>query len=341
MADQPVNQVCIDNLRIQKYVAILGVSLMAIKFIAWLITGSVSILTDAMESIVNVIAALVGLYALYLSSKPRDADHPYGHGKAELISSSVEGVMIIIAGVIIIMQAISRILNPEPVTSLDLGLILVAVTAVANYAAGMYAIRRGKANRSVALVASGKHLCSDTYSSAGIIIGLGLMMFLSYLGYDVWWLDAAIAILFGAIILFTGIKVVKESLGGVMDRIDEQTVERVLGMINSKRHGHWIDIHNLRVTKYGPMVHIDLHIVLPHGMTITEQSKEFLELKEAVVEEFGDYVDLTLMGEPCTEEMCQHCSIECGDRVSDFVSVIEWDIDTITDESEHHHHSSK
>ena len=336
MDENSVNKVCIDNLRIQKYVAVLGISLMSIKFIAWFVTDSVSILTDAMESIVNVVAAFVGLYALYLSSRPRDVDHPYGHGKAELISSSVEGVMIIVAGVMIILQAVSRIIDPEPIESMDLGIILVAITAIANYLAGIYAIRKGKANRSVALVASGKHLCSDTYSSAGIIIGLALMMGLSHMGYDVLWLDAVIAAFFGTIILMTGMKVVKSSMDGVMDRIDEQTLGDVLSIINTNRHDQWIDIHNLRVIKYGPMMHIELHIVLPRFMTVDDQSKEFMELKGAVISEFGEYVDLTLMGEPCMEGMCQYCTLECTERSCEFISSIDWDIDTITDETEDH-----
>jgi len=340
MSDSQKFGLCEDNLRIQKYVAILGITLMSMKFIAWLITDSVSILTDALESIVNVIAALVGVYALYLSCKPRDVDHPYGHGKVELISSSVEGVMIIVAGIMILMQSVSRLLNPQPVQSLDIGLVLIIVAAVANYVAGRYAIIKGKTNRSVALVASGKHLCSDTYSSAGIIIGLGLMLLFSHLGYDVWWIDPIVAAIFGCVILVTGAKVVRDSMNGVMDRMDEQTVNRVIEIINVKRHDHWIDIHNLRVIKHGPMIHIEMHIVLPLSMTLIEQDREFNELKDIVISEFGEYVDLILMGESCNGNMCRFCNIVCDDRKEGFQSLIEWDIDTVTDETEDHseHH---
>lgn len=340
MDDEAVGNLSRDSLRVQKYVAVLGISLMAMKFIAWMMTGSVSILTDAMESIVNVVAALIGLYALYLSSRPRDADHPFGHGKVELISSSVEGVMIIVAGAMILFQAIPRFFDPEPIDSLDLGLLLVAISAFANYVAGRYAIHRGKANRSVALVASGKHLCSDTYSSIGIILGLCLMMVFSNMGYDVLWLDPLIASVFGVIIMVTGSKVVKGSMDGVMDRIDEQTVERAIGIINSKRHDHWIDIHNLRVIKYGPTLHMELHIILPMDMTMEEQAMEFTELKDAIIAEFGGYVDLMIMGESCEHCMCRYCNAVCENRAEPFESLIEWDIDTVTDETEDHseHH---
>ena len=325
-----------ENLRVQKYVAALGISLMVIKFIAWTVSDSVSILTDSMESIVNVVAALIGLYALYLSSKPRDVHHPYGYGKVELISSLVEGVMITVAGAIIIFQAVSHIIDPEPLGSMDLGILLVAITAVANYAAGRYAIKKGMANRSMALVASGKHLCSDTYSSIGIILGLSVMMIFSHFGYDAFWLDAIIASIFGIIILITGIKVVKSSMDGVMDRIDEQVLEDVFRTIDSNRHENWIDIYHLRVTKYGPMIHIEFHVVLPRFMTVEDQSMEVAKLKGAIISEFGEYIDLTVMAEPCTADMCQHCSLDCESRSGAFVSMIEWNIDTVTDETEDH-----
>lgn len=322
-----------DNLRVQKYVALLGVTLMSIKFVAWLATHSVSILTDAMESIVNVVAAFVGLYALYISSRPRDADHPFGHGKAELISSSVEGVMIIVAGIMIVFQSISRLIHPVPIRSLDLGLALIIVAAIANYAAGRYAIRKGEANRSMALVASGKHLCSDTYSSAGIILGLVLIRSLDALGFDVWWLDPIIASLFGIIILVTGIKVVKGSLGGVMDRMDQGMVERVLDILNRSRHDHWIDVHDLRIIKYGPTIHVEMHIVLPMDMTMVEQDREFKELNDAIKDGFGDCVDIIVMGESCCRRLCGCCEMECENRVEPFVSSIIWDLSSITDET--------
>ena len=123
----------------------------------------------------------------------------------------------------------------------------------------------------MALVASGKHLCSDTYSSVGIIVGLCLMIAFDAMGFDFWWLDPAIAMLFGAIILVTGVKVVKDSFDGVMDRMDEQTVNDVIGIINNKRHDHWVDVHNLRVIKYGPTIHIELHMIFPRHMTVEEQ----------------------------------------------------------------------
>ena len=280
-----------ENLRFQEVVAVLGVTLMAIKFAAWWLTSSAAIFTDAVESIVNVVAAFVGLYALHLCTRPRDRDHPFGHGRAELISSSVEGVMIVLAGAMIILEALSSLADPHEVTSLDVGLILVAAAAAANYAVGRIAIAKGRRNRSMALVASGKHLCSDTYSSIGIMLGLGVMLVLDKLGYHLEWLDGAIAMLFGLVILLTGAKVVKDSMDGVMDKADTRTVEELISLINTRRHEHWVDVHNLRVSKYGSLLHIDVHLVFPRDMTVEEQYREIQELKDAVSQRFGS-IDL-------------------------------------------------
>ena len=166
-----------ESFKFQKIVAFVGVLLFLIKIYAWYKTGSVAILTDALESTINVIAGFIGLYSLYLSSLPRDENHPYGHGKAEFISASIEGALISIAGVIIIYEAIGNLRNPKELEQLDLGLILVAVTAVINYVIGAIAVKKGKKNHSLALISSGKHLQTDTYSTIGIIVALVILYF--------------------------------------------------------------------------------------------------------------------------------------------------------------------
>lgn len=325
-----------ENIRVQWYVAILGVTLMAVKFIAWIITGSVAILTDAMESIVNIVAAFFGLYALYLSAKPRNLHYPYGHGKIELVSASFEGLMIIVAGSIIIMHAITHLINPEPIDSLDLGLLLVAISAIVNYVAGRFAISKGRANNSIALVSSGRHLCSDSYSSIGITLGLLLMTGFTHVGLDVWWLDPIIAMIFGTIIIVTGLKVMKGSIDGVMDRNDMEYVEKVVRRINTDRHDHWIDFHDLRITKYGSTIHIDFHIILPMDMTVKQQCQEYEELKGSIEEELGCPVDFTIMAESCSGVMCRYCKTDCVSRTMDFECLVEWDVDTVTDQDEDH-----
>lgn len=160
------------NIRVQQWVAVLSVALLVVKVGAYYLTNSVSILTDAMEGIVNIVAGFVGLYSLYVSAKPRDEDHPYGHGKVEFVSAALEGTMIFIAGFVIIYHAVKNLIIPQPIQQLDLGMILICGTAIVNYLMGAISLRIAHKNNSIALQASGKHLQSDTYTTLGIVAGL-------------------------------------------------------------------------------------------------------------------------------------------------------------------------
>ncbi len=313
-----------DNFEFQKIIVVLGFTLMAIKFIAYALTGSVAILTDAMESIVNVVAACIGMYALYLSAQPADRSHPFGHGKIEIISSAIEGTMIMVAGGLIILESAQSFLNPGVVSSLDIGLVLVAIAAIANYAVGRAAIRKGHKNRSPALEASGRHLCSDTYSSIGIIIGLMVVYATQLMGVDAWWLDPAIAAVFGFIILYTGAHVIKKSADDTMDRADEDLISEMTDIINEYRHDDWIDVYNLRLIKYGPKIFVDMKVVFPRGMTLEEEAIEKREIDEAVMAKYGDSVETSINPIPCSEFNCRHCQRNCFERAMPFESELEW-----------------
>ncbi|HVF96758.1 MAG TPA: cation diffusion facilitator family transporter, partial [Flavisolibacter sp.] len=180
------------NLRLQRTIAIASAILLIAKFWAYYVTQSVAILTDALESIVNVAAGFIGLYSLYVAAKPRDIDHPYGHGKAEFISAAVEGTMVLSAGVIIIYSALQSLIDPQPIRKIEVGIYLVAATAVVNWLLGYFSLQQGKRNNSLALIASGKHLQTDTYSTIAIIIGLVLI---SITGKT--WIDSVVATGFG------------------------------------------------------------------------------------------------------------------------------------------------
>ena len=193
--------------KVQTVIVSCSVILMTGKFIAFFMTNSVGILTDAMESIVNVAAGFIGLYSLHLAAKPKDEGHPFGHGKIELISASIEGLLIILAGVLIVFEGIKRLFIPSVIEKLDIGIYIIAGAGIINYLLGYYSIRTGKKYDSIALVAGGKHLQSDTYSSIGLIIGL-ILMYITRIR----WIDSALALIFGTIIIFTGISILKKRL---------------------------------------------------------------------------------------------------------------------------------
>ena len=312
------------NYEFQKIIAAVGFILMAIKFVAFYLTGSIAILTDALESIVNVTAAFMGLYALYLSAQPPDKSHPFGHGKVENISAGMEGAMILVAGGLIIYESIQSFINPGEIRKLDIGLVIVAAAALVNYLVGRAAIRKGKKSRSPALVASGKHLCSDTYSSIGILLGLGVVYVAMYMGYDAAWLDSSIAIIFGIILCYTGSKVVRKSFDDSMDRSDEDLLSEVTKVLNEYRHDDWIDIYKLRLIKYGPNIYVDMHIILCKDMSVKESFTEECQLEEAFKNKFGECVELSVTPVPCKSINCRYCERNCFDRSEEFETHLNW-----------------
>lgn len=320
-----------ENFKFQRIIAIVGIILFLVKLFAWYQTNSVAILTDALESTINVIAGLIGLYSLYLSSLPRDQNHPYGHGKVEFISASLEGALISIAGVVIIYEAINKLQNPHTVEQLNLGLILVAFTAVINYILGFYAIKKGKKNNSLALIASGKHLQTDTYSTIGIIIGLIILYFTK-----IAWIDSVTALIFAGFIIYTGYKILRESISGIMDETDELLLKEVVGFLNEERRPNWIDLHNLRIIKYGSTLHFDCHMTVPWYFNIEEGHKEVEALEATVINHFGDRIELFVHLDACKEYSCKICTkTECPVRQHPFEEKVEWTIENVSLNKKH------
>ena len=319
------------NLKIQKGIAALSVVLFAVKFIAWYLTNSVSILTDALESIVNVAAGLFGVYALYVSGKPRDPDHPYGHGKVEFISAAVEGTMITIAGIFIIWEAANNLANPHEIKKLDIGLILIAVSAAINFMAGSVCEKYGRKNNSLALIASGRHLKSDTYTTAGIIIGLLTLYFT-----HITWIDSAVAMIFALVIIYTGYNIIRSSIAGIMDAADESLLKRMVETLNKNRNANWIDLHNLRIIKYGAILHLDCHLTVPWYFNVHEAHIEIDDLSTLVRKEYGESVELFVHSDGCLNFSCPICDkLECPVRQHPFVKKIPWTIENISSNVKH------
>lgn len=320
-----------ENFKFQRIVAIVGVVLFLIKLYAWYKTGSVAILTDALESTINVIAGFIGLYSLYLSSLPKDHNHPYGHGKVEFISASIEGALITIAGLIIIYEAIGELQHPKNVESLDLGLVLIAFTAVVNYVVGYIAVKKGRKNNSLALIASGKHLQSDTYSTIGIIFGLILLYFT-----NIAWLDSVTALIFASFIIYTGYSILRASISGIMDETDELLLKEVVGFLSEERRENWIDLHNLRIIKYGSTLHFDCHMTVPWYFNIEEGHREVDALEDAVKNHFGDRIELFVHLDACKEFSCKICcKTDCMVRKHSFESKIDWNIENVSGNEKH------
>lgn len=320
-----------ENVRIQKIVVVVAVVLFAVKVVAWYMTQSVAILTDALESTVNVIAGFIGLFSLRVAAKPKDIDHPYGHGKAEFISAAVEGTLVLVAGFIVIYESLANFIAPHAIQQLDSGLILVAATALVNFIIGHYTVKKGKKNNSLALVASGRHLQSDTWSTLGIIAGLVLILLTGYK-----WLDGVIAIIFAFIIIYTGYRILRRSLAGIMDEADSELLSGLVALLNNNRRDNWVDLHNLRVIKYGGQLHVDCHLTVPWYININEAHLEIDALIALLQHHFGNAIEFFVHTDGCLYSQCALCSKpDCPVRQHAFERHVEWTMENVLSNKKH------
>jgi cation diffusion facilitator family transporter len=310
---------------------VLSFVLMAIKFYTYFITGSNAILTDALESIINFVAGSFALYSVILASKPKDLDHPYGHGKIEFLSSGLEGTLISLAGLSIIGKAIYGFFYPHQIQQLDLGMLAIAFTGAANYGAGRYLQKTGARYGSLTMIANGKHLLTDAWSSLGLVLGLGIIYFTGLV-----WLDNVVAILFGSFIIYTGYGILRNSISGVMDEADHELIERITEILNRKRRPAWIDLHNMRVIKYGNQLHIDCHLTLPWYFNLVEAHQEMDLFQLAIAEEMEEPIELFIHLDPCLEQSCAICTLqECNVRKKQFQHRITWTLENVIENKKH------
>ena len=315
----------------QQWITLLSVVLFAAKIIAYYLTSSLAVLSDALESIVNVLAGFIGLYSLYVAAKPSDTEHPYGHGKAEFISAAAEGALIIAAGFLILYETIQNFVQHKTLQQLDTGMYLISATAIINYVAGYICVKVGRKNNSLALQASGRHLKIDTWSTLIIIATLVVMVFTNLL-----WLDKLVALVMSVWIMFNGYKIIRQSLAGIMDEADMELLQRMVQVLNKNRNPNWIDLHNLRVIKYGSVLHIDCHLTLPWYMNLVEAHKEIDKLIALIKREFGDSIEMFIHTDACLDFSCNICTKDdCDVRQHSFKEKIDWTLENIISNKKH------
>ncbi|WP_428655464.1 cation diffusion facilitator family transporter [Runella sp.] len=309
----------------------LSIVLMVIKFSAYYLTRSNAILSDALESIINVIASSFAFYSIYLSSQPKDLDHPYGHGKIEYFSSGFEGALIIIAGVLIAVEAVQHLLHPLPIQHLDWGLLLILVTVVLNGVVGYYLQKVGKETRSDALIADGKHLMTDSLSSVLILIGLGLLILTG-----LQWIDSAASLILSLVIFYNGFTLIRGSVAALMDQTDPELLERIVNILKNHKRDYWIDVHNMRIQKYGPDLHIDCHLTLPYYWDLRQVHQAVHEFEEALEEDTGGHVEFFIHVDPCLPECCKYCRlVDCPVRAEAFRKDIDWSTHNLSKNQKH------
>lgn len=303
---------------------------MLLKFIAFFITQSNAILTDAAESIVNVIASSFAFYSIYLSSLPKDQNHPYGHGKVEFFSAFVEGTLIILAGIIILFKTIYNVFFPQEIHDLIHGSFLIGATGLTNGLLGWYMLNKSKSLNSLTIQADGKHLITDAISSIGLMLGLLLIYFTG-----IYWLDTVISVFLALFIIYNGYKLTRLSVGGLMDESDVDVVEKVISYLGNNRKDEWIDIHNLRTQRYGDSVHIDCHLTLPYYFDLNKVHKEVTEI-DRVINKDVTRTELFIHADPCVFECCHYCNMKnCPVRQDPKTKEIPWNLRNVTKNKKH------
>lgn len=255
----------------------------ALKFAGYFLTNSVGLLSDAAESLVNLVAAVVAVIVLKVIARPADRDHEFGHSKAEYFSAGLEGAMIFVAAAYIIYASIERLLSPQPIESIGLGLLVTVVASVVNGVVALVLLRAGKKHNSITLTADGKHLMTDVWTSVGVLAAV-LLVWVT----EVWWLDPLIALGVAVNILFTGRNLVLEAGGGLMDKAmdgaDRDDVDRILGSHRDVAAG--IDVHEIRTRVSGRQQFIEFHVLVPGKWSVVRGHDVLSAMEDDLRERF-------------------------------------------------------
>jgi cation diffusion facilitator family transporter len=316
---------------------IIGAFIMGLKFYGYWITGSSAILSDALESIINVVASGFGLGSVIVSARPADDNHPYGHGKIEFFSAGFEGSLILVAAVGIFIEGLKQSMNPIDLPNLEEGLFFLITAGVGNLALGVALLRVGKRTKSIVLEADGKHLLTDVYTSLIVLFGLGLVYWTGWFR-----LDGIIACAAGINIVFWGTGLVRKAFGGLMDATDPELLNEISDLLTRHKKETWIDIHRLRGWRSGKRVNVDFHLVVPIGLTIVQGHREVKELESLFSRHFRGMSDMLIHLDPCNKIECPSCEVEpCDQRQEEMNHKNTWDRQALTcDTTERQPHNS-
>ncbi|MDD4974622.1 MAG: cation diffusion facilitator family transporter [Bacteriovorax sp.] len=295
---------------------VFGIILLCFKFYAYHLTNSQSIFSDALESIVNVVAAVITVIVIIVAARPADEDHPYGHGKIESMASTFEGGAILLAGILIMIQAIQFFFHGAKVSEIESGLVIVVGAGIVNGLLGWFLFFRGKKLHSEALKSGGLHLLTDTLTSVGVLIGL---LMVKYTGLN--WIDPVVAAVFGAILVFTGGKILIRSGNILIDAQDIDTLKLIATLFKKHYRPGVIQIHFTRVIRSGNYHHIDCHMVIPEFWTVLEAHDFSETFEKSVIKDYLVDGELHIHHDPCHKAFCESCELtNCPIRQAEFKS---------------------
>lgn len=293
---------------------VVGGVLLVCKFFAYKLTGSAAVFSDALESIVNVVAAVFALGGLVFASRPADRSHPYGHGKIEFFSAAFEGGLIAFAAVMILYEAALVLWQGSRPQQLDLGIAITAGAGVANLLLGVYLVRTGKRYESLALVADGHHVISDFWTSAGVVVGLALVEVTGLA-----WLDPLIAAAVAVHLGITGVGLVRYAAGGLLDEEDPRLLEKLVQAMNLAMRPGIIRVHNTRAIRSGRFTHVDAHLVVPEFWTVKQAHDEADAFEREVIAAGALAGEIVFHTDPCRRLYCVQCELaHCPIRTEPF-----------------------
>ncbi|MBW2314155.1 MAG: 2-amino-4-hydroxy-6-hydroxymethyldihydropteridine diphosphokinase [Deltaproteobacteria bacterium] len=309
-----------ERIRAGRLALLAGAGIFAGKVVAFGITGSSAVFSDAMESVVNVVAAGLLLYSLVVAARPPDPDHPYGHGKVEFFSAGVEGALIALAALAILVEAGGELMRGPELRELDTGLVLLSGLAGANAWLGVFLVRTGRRTASSALVADGRHVLADVWTSVGVVGGL---LVVKWTGWVV--LDPLIAIAVAANILRTGFAITREAVGGLMDEAPEEMLDTLASALEAQRAPAWIDVHSLRAWRSGRFTHADIHIVVPRYFDADRLHDLDGRINHAVARALDGPTEVIVHFDPCRPRLCAGCEMtDCAIRETGFEVRYPW-----------------
>lgn len=278
-----------------------GVLMLIIKWYAYSITGSSAILSDAAESVVHVVGVGFAVFSMWLSLQPADSSHPYGHDKINYFSAGAEGGLIVLAAIYIIYISIRRLFVGIELTNLDKGTLFTFGASVINLVLGGYLVWKGKKTKSIILLANGKHVLTDSWTSFGVVAGLGLTMLTGWLPFD-----PLIAIIVAVNILWSGGKLIRQSAGGLMDESNTELRDSILKVLNSETLNRGLKYHELRYRESGNSVWIEVHLLFPKGTLLEEAHKSATEIEKLIKKSLNSSVNIVTHLEPLERHDEQH-----------------------------------
>jgi len=284
---------------------VVAIALLSVKFWAYFVTGSQAVFSDALESIVNVVAAVLLIGGLVYAARPADRDHPFGHGKIEFFTAAFEGGLIFFAALLILWQAVQAWWQGSEIHEVGFGIALVFIAGLGNGALGYFLVCFGRRNGSVAIEADGQHLLSDFWTSLGAILGLVLVRTTGLV-----WFDPLAAILTAMLLLVTGWRVIRRAAGGLLDEEEPQLLRQLVGVLASRVGDGVIRVHHLRVIRSGGFRHISAHLVVPEFWTVERAHDTAEDLAAQVLRELPGDGDISFHTDPCERNYCGMCDLE-------------------------------